>query len=394
MRARKSILIAVAAAALAGLNSARPAERHRPAGPQRPPSQVVDRSAEAGPLAAKLDRALGEAARIEAGQPFWIGYAIDRLMDENSHIGTFRGDWSGRGPTIAEVLAGKTGPESVAPAGGDIKRAASAALERIERERKPGKKVLKELGLFLEYAPGKPPALAEVQMSNLDLGFDFEGRPLVWLGKTPEEQSLALIEALYGRNKGHDARKGLVAAAGCHGTPRLVLPFLEKVLTGDGPEELRKDAAFWIGQQNDPGALRLLARTARTDPSEEVREGAVFGISQVELPEAVDELIALARGASERPGVRKQAVFWLGQAASKKSGGILEEIAAGAGELEIQEHALFALAELPDHQGVEALVRLARTHKDARIRKKAVFWLGESEDPRALEAIIAIVKGK
>ena len=73
---------------------------------------------------------------------------------------------------------------------------------------------------------------------------------------------------------------------------------------------------------NDADGLRLLAKAARADRSEEVREGAVFGISQVELPAAVDELISLARGADKRD-VRKQAVFWLGQMASEKSGKVL-----------------------------------------------------------------------
>jgi HEAT repeat protein len=80
--------------------------------------------------------------------------------------------------------------------------------------------------------------------------------------------------------------------------------------------------------------------------------------------------------------------------ATGKAGGVLEEIALEDGDIEIQEQALFALSELPDHQGVDALIKLAKTHPDPRIRKKAVFWLGECDDPRALDAIIAIIKGK
>jgi HEAT repeat protein len=80
--------------------------------------------------------------------------------------------------------------------------------------------------------------------------------------------------------------------------------------------------------------------------------------------------------------------------ASEKSGKVLEEIAVKDGDLEIQEQALFALSELPDNSGLDALIKLARTHADPRIRKKAVFWLGESDDPRALDAIVAIIKEK
>jgi hypothetical protein len=389
MRTSSRIFIVAAALAIgaSGLLADRPSER------QRPPSEVLDRSADPGPLASKFDRALAEAPELAAGRSFWIGYAIDRLRAENAHIGMFDGEGRG-GFTIAEILAGKHGAAGSGTSDAqDVRRAAAAALERIERKDQPEKMVDKELGFFFKYGPERSPVLADVALSDLDLGFDFEGVPLVWLGKAGAEQSLGLIERLYDRDRGAKTRRDLVAAAGCHGRPALALPFLEKVLTGDGPDELRRDAAFWAGEQNDAAALPLLAGTARNDRSKEVREGAVFGLSRIELPAAVDEIIDLAKGA-DKQDVREQAVFWLSQIASEKSEPVLERIAQGDDSLEIQEQALFALAELPDHQGVDALIKLARTHRDPRLRKKAVFWLGQCDDPRALDALIAIVKGK
>jgi HEAT repeat protein len=389
MRASSRILAAAAALVFgaASLGAGRPADR------PRPPSEVIDRSAGPGPLPSKLDRALAEAPKLAAGRAFWIGYAIDRPQQEDSRIGRFDGD--GReGLTIAEILAGKLGTGGTSPADSpDVRQAAAAALERIERKGRPGKTVVKELGFFFKYGPERSPVLADVAISNLDLSFDFEGAPFIWLGKAGVEQSLGLIERLFDRDRGGRVRRDLIAAAGCHGRPALALPFLERVLSGDGPDALRKDAAFWAGEQNDAAALPLLARIARNDRSKEVREGAVFGLSRIELPAALDEIIDLAKGA-DKQDVREQAVFWLSQIASEKSGPVIEEIAREDDSLEIQEHALFALAELPDHQGLDALIKLARTHRDARIRKKALFWLGQCDDPRALEALIAIVKGK
>lgn len=381
----------LAAAALVAAVAASPSPDR-----QRPPEKVFDRSAETGALAARIDRALAEAGKTSAGKSFWIGYAVDRLVGENSHTGTYSdGPWSRGQATIADILAGRA--EAARPEGGDaVREAASDALDKIDRAgqpKRPEKKVVKPLGVFVRYGAGKASVPVGARMSDLDLALDFEGLPLYWLGQAQAGESVALLEGLYGRNRDPEVREDLLAAAGCHNAPALVLPFLGKVLTGADADELRKDAAFWIGQQNDASGLALLSKAARTDRSEDVREGAVFAISELELPEAVEEIIALARGADKRD-VRKQAVFWLGQMAAKKAGGVLEEIAAGDADLEIQEQAVFALSELPDGQGVEALIRLAKTHRDARIRKKAVFWLGETDDPRALEALIAIVKGK
>jgi hypothetical protein len=366
------------------------APRH---GPTRPPSQVVRPPDGSASLQTRFDWALGRQAPVGAAKAFWVGYGIEKLMSELSYIGSYDSRKLGRELTVAEVLAGRKEPGAAGAAGDDIRAAAKAALDGIEGRGKPERKVLKELGFFFKYERGTTPVLVDVGLANLDGWFDFEAIPLVWLGKAEAGESVPLVERLYARARNDESRERLLMAAGCHDAPALEVPFLARVLGGDGPDELRKDAAFWIGQQNDTEGLRILAQAARSDKSKEVREGAVFAISQVDLPEAVDELIALAKGA-DRPDVRKQAVFWIGQMASEKAGSALEEFARKDSDVEIQKQAVFALSQLPDGQGTEPLIKLAKTHPDPRVRKQAVFWLGESGDPRALETLIAIIKGK
>ncbi len=364
-----------------------------PAGTSRLPAEVVRYSGNPQPLSARLAWAFQDAARFETGRALWLGYSFRRLMAENEMIGSYYAG-EGRRPresTIEEVLAGKTKIEAAST--DDVRRTAREVLDELENPKKPAKKVLKDVGILLGYEAGRPAVLKQVEMSNLDLAFDFKGRPLYWLGEASEEESLGVIKDLFGKSGPGRAKEGLIAAAGVHGQARLVIPFLAKILAGGEPDDLRKEAAFWISQQNDPEGLKVLVRSADSDGSREVREGAVFAISQVDLPEAVDEIIALAKGASH-PDVRKQAVFWLGQMASERSAPALAEFAGKSGDIEIQEQAVFALSQLPGNEGLEILIKLAKSHPDPRVRKKAVFWLGESGDPRAVEALIAIVKGK
>jgi len=364
-----------------------------PAGISRLPDEVVRYAGGAQPLGARVVWALQDAAKFEPGRGLWVGYSIRRLMGENEMVGSFSGrdGVRTRELTIEEILAGKTKIETATA--DDVRRTAKEVLDDLEHPKKPEKKVLKDVGIFLGYEAGRPASLKNVDMSNLDLAFDFKARPLYWLGEASEDESLDVIKGLFGKAGSGKAKEGLVAAAGMHGNARLVIPFLEKILTGGESDGLRKDAAFWIGQQNDAAGLKILVRAANSDRSREVREGAVFGISQVDLPGAVDELITLAGDASQ-PDVRKQAVFWLSEIASDKAAPALEEFAGKSGDIEVQEQAVFALSQLPRNQGVEPLIKLAKTHPDPRVRKKAVFWLGESHDPRALEALIAIIKGK
>ena len=143
---KTGLFFLLAAFAAAGLLSAAAADR------QRPPAQVFNTAADPGTLQVKLDKALAEAPKTGSA-PFWVGYAIDRLQGERSHIGSFSDGDRDRGPTIADVLAGRTAAAAPDATAADVREAATAALGRIERQDKPEKKVLKELGFFLKYMP-------------------------------------------------------------------------------------------------------------------------------------------------------------------------------------------------------------------------------------------------
>jgi HEAT repeat protein len=95
-------------------------------------------------------------------------------------------------------------------------------------------------------------------------------------------------------------------------------------------------------------------------------------------------LIQLARQPTVPEETRKQAVFWLGQAAGAAAARGLDSIVTdSSGELEIRKQAVFALSQRPTDEAVPALVRVARSSPSREVRKSALFWLGQSGDPRA-----------
>lgn len=51
---------------------------------------------------------------------------------------------------------------------------------------------------------------------------------------------------------------------------------------------------------------------------------------------------------------------------------------------EVRETAVFALSQRPHDEGVPALIQVAKRNPDPGLRRKAIFWLGQSEDPRAI----------
>ena len=352
--------------------------------------EVIRPPQAAGSLAARMDGAHIEAARRGFHDGDWAGYSIRRLMGERSTIGSHDSEARFK-PTLREVIDGRKASITSRTDTEDVRDRARLVLDDLEKENRSVKKVWKDIAILFRY--GKQAAAEDIRLSDLDMSVDLDGKPLIWVGEAGNEESLDWLKARYGEAENEKTKETLLVALGIHQAPSLVIPLLASILESREPDSLRRNAAFWLSQQNDKRAYDVLMRTADKDTSRQVREGAVFAISQLEMEESVDGLIGLAKTATH-DDVRHQAVFWIGQKASKKATSALEEMAYGSGETRVQEQAVFALSPLPATEGIDALIKVVKTHPSAAIRKKAIFWLGETGDPRALEVLVEIIKGK
>jgi HEAT repeat protein len=328
-------------------------------------------------LDARWSWALHEAKQSENVNEFWIGYSIKRLMSNDSYIlsnGIFSGPHGTR-ESISTVLS-LDQPAAV-----------------NEKEGARVFKRLKDVGLFFRINAKSSDAYAIEAMSlcDLELSIDLKKDRVYWLGSTDEDQSVGRLKKLLTNESPEKVKKALVEAIGIHQTSALVYPLLGEILAGSSSDEVRSQAAFWIGEQNNPAGLKLLLGIAENDKSLKVREQAVFGLSRYDSEASTDALIALARTAKDTK-IRSKAAFWLGQKASQKAVVTLEDIVAGDEESEVQRQALFGLSQTKDKEGVERLIKIAETHPNPRIRKLAIQLLGQSDDPKALDAIIAIVR--
>jgi hypothetical protein len=133
--------------------------------------------------------------------------------------------------------------------------------------------------------------------------------------------------------------------------------------------------------------LKLAERA--DDDADALITGATLADSAVVWP----DLLRLARKEDLPLETRRQAVFWLGQAAGQAATRGLDSITTDErGDLEVRKQAVFALSQRPADEGVPALIRVARTSPSGEIRKSALFWLGQSEDPRAISLFEEILK--
>ncbi len=119
--------------------------------------------------------------------------------------------------------------------------------------------------------------------------------------------------------------------------------------------------------------------------NEGASEDAIFPATLAEGVESWPALLRVARHDRVSQKTRRNAIFWLGQAAGVAATKGLDSIVQDDnGDRGVRESAIFALSQRPREQGIPALIRVARTSQDPKLRKTALFWLGQSEAPEAV----------
>jgi len=149
-----------------------------------------------------------------------------------------------------------------------------------------------------------------------------------------------------------------------------------------------------LGMVSAPAAADMLLDLAGRLPGN-AADDLIFPATIADSAEVWPRLIAIAKNDRVPRGTRKNAVFWLGQAAGDRAVADLGGLVSDQNEdREIQEQAVFALSQLRNGGGVPSLLEIARSHQDAKVRKTAMFWLGQSNDPRAIALFEEILKGR
>ena len=139
-----------------------------------------------------------------------------------------------------------------------------------------------------------------------------------------------------------------------------------------------------IGTVGAKEAADYLMSLATKLPGKAGRD-AIFPATVADSAVVWPALIRLAKDDNRPRETRKQAVFWLGQAAGEAATAGLDSLSNDASvDREVQKQVVFALSQRPKDEGIPILIRVAKTHPDPEVRKQAVFWLSQSNDPRAI----------
>lgn len=174
------------------------------------------------------------------------------------------------------------------------------------------------------------------------------------------------------------------------------VPILREVLAdrSECSAELRAEAVFILGQKMTDDVVPLVLDLAvnNPDPSEEVREAAVFALSQVRTDEA-DAALERILTTSTDPDVQEQALFAMAQRKSDRTLGILRDYASNPSvDPELRETAIFWIGQSGAEGTFDFLDQIYRSAQDDDVREAAIFAINQSSDPRVADWLMGIVE--
>jgi HEAT repeat protein/beta-lactamase regulating signal transducer with metallopeptidase domain len=316
-----------------------------------------------GSLEDRWRLAMADAGR--QGGDFWIVYTLntpthgDDVILADTRDGSFVTS-DGRIATDGPQLGALLNPSAIALEGGN-------------------------LAVLLHYRSARADALDRAGYRSLQLGFDFQRRPVFWLGDAPESESFGRVRTLFDQARVEKLQILLIELASLHSNTDLVAPFLTRLVEPSWPPAIRAEAAEGFDHHHDPRSVEILLRVARTDSDSSVRAEAAETIGEVQTPQSIAALLDLANDSPDAEVRREAAEGFAGQPAARAIPAI-ESIVAANDDADVVSEAIEALGELGeagDPGVLKTLTRIAWEHRDLAAQREAVETLGDRQDDAA-----------
>lgn len=358
------------------------------------------------PLESRWEWAKRNKETFSNSKGIWVGYSIKKMMRLNTFyymngmfsfgntdgICTFLegGSFGDRGKSLGEQLYGKH-YESPIPESETLREMARKSLDSLDGRREKYPRISKDVAILFYFETGKKNMPGKLAFCNLEVPFDSDKHPLIWLGSAQDDESFLFAKKMYSDNKDQKFKRKLLSAVGMHTSVELAVPFLTGVLRGKDEERVRGRAAVELGEFDTQKSVDVLLHAIKNDTSTYVRKRAVLGLEDITLETATDAIIYAARKISDIH-VRKAAISTLGDLASQKASQALQNIVYQDDDTAVQKYAVYALEDFPNNEGIPLLIKIAKSHPKVPVRKSAIHCLGDSGDPRALDTLIEIIK--
>lgn len=230
-----------------------------------------------------------------------------------------------------------------------------------------------------------------LEAARNDPDAEVRDQAVFWLAQTGSERALPILESILDDPSDERIHEQALFAVAQLETPRAREILRDYARSSGARPELRKNAIFWLGQDESGESAAFLRGLWDSTSEPEVRETILFSISQMDEAGNAGWLMDIALDESENVEVRKQALFMAGQRDDVDATDLIG-IYDRAPDQELKQQALFVLSQSDDPAALDKMLDVARNEDDAELRRNAIFWIGQSDDPRADDLLLEILE--
>jgi HEAT repeat protein len=342
---------------------------------------------EGADLAARLEAARARARSSQT--PYWSAYAFDVRpgVAVDPTVNEFRGSMNTIGDT--SVFVGTT--------------AAGVTVET------------RNLAIFLlRDTSGQ---VTRLEVYNLERKREYASYPVYWLGRSNNEESINYLKTIADAAPLNLLSEHAVLAISLHDDARVApllknyirnspnprvrsssvywlgqiggeQAFLADIVRNDAEEKnLRRQAAYAIGQSRDRNALMTLQSLYDSVKDAEVRRSIVSAVGNSQEQDGAFAFLVKVAGSEPDRDVRRAAVRQLGHFERDNAVDELMKVYGRDTDLEIRRAVLQGLAETKSPKGQARLMEIARSDANVDLRRYAIRRIADRGEPAVEELI-------
>jgi HEAT repeat protein len=267
---------------------------------------------------------------------------------------------------------------------------ARPVLRKVLARRDTGSVCLRRKAVFL-VAQQKEPGTEDLLLESVrtDPDSDVREQAVFWLSQVGTEKAVGALDSILRFSKDPEIQDKAVFALSQQENPRAQQALRTYAEREGIPDATREKAIFWLGQTQSTENATYLRSLYGKLKSPDLKKKVLFSLSQMGGEDNGRWLLRVAGDPSQGLEMRKQALFWAGQAGVSIDE--LTKLYANVSDKEMREQLIFVYSQRDEPAALDKLIEIAKHDPNPDLKKRALFWLGQSEDSRAVQALQDII---
>jgi HEAT repeat protein len=152
-----------------------------------------------------------------------------------------------------------------------------------------------------------------LRVARKDSDMEVRRQAVFWLSQVPGDRAVAGLESILMQSTEQELQERAIFALSQHSSDRAHTILRAYSRQAGAPDELREKAIFWLGNEGSAEDQVFLMELYTDLASDQLKEKILFSASQRSNEDSRIWLIDVARNEAESVEMRKKAIFWLSQ---------------------------------------------------------------------------------